>query len=147
MRSLEPASRPWFDYEQTRTYRAEGAWHQAHLTDDELHTMADVDHLLRELVHPVLADRVALEQLPGTASDTLGQLVYTEWYQWRLRVALPVHPCTVLHEAAHLLLESCGGCDIHDHQFRATLVWLARRHYGNRVANHLRRTYREHGLR
>lgn len=138
-------SRPWTDREQTRTYRAEHDWVAACVDEAPLRTLDECEALLRELVHPVLADRCELEVLRDRGV-TDGQLVYLEWYQFRMQLVLPCPPSVLVHEVAHLLLESMGGCDIHDAQFRATMVWLVRRRYGKRRADRLARIYAHHGL-
>lgn len=137
----------WIDREQTATYQAETAWEAACQPDGYvIDDLADCRRQLDGLVNPVLLDRVTFEQIKGNTGKTLGQLVYTEWYQWRLRVVLPVQPATLVHEAAHLLIESCGGTDLHNVDFRRVHLWLVRQKYGPRLAGRLANIYRAHGL-
>lgn len=127
------------------TYRAEVAF----LRDETIHfplltTFAEVEAFLaKHAVSPVLLSRMTFAKVRG--SDE-GSLHFLGWDQWMMRLAMPAHPMTALHEAAHLLIESIGGNEKHDLDFRQTLIWLVKMYYGTRASERLARKYYEEGL-
>lgn len=135
----------WRDLERERTYRAEKAWLDGAPQEARYGDLERCHGLLATIIPPVLLERVTLEEVPANEHSD-GRLDYTEWFQYRLAFKLPCEPYTVVHEAAHLLLEAIGGSEHHARDYRATLIWLVWQVYGARQAKRLEAAFLEEGL-